>query len=278
MAPPPAPSDELEIRLLGTFEITRHGVPIDVLGDRLRTAMASLALAVGRVVAADALIDVVWSDRLPGNPRSGLQNLITRLRKVLGVDVIRSVGRGYLLEIAPEQVDVVRFQRHLDAAAGAESAGDTAAVRRHLRAAEQLWRGEPLTGVESEVLRLREVQSLTERYLTAVEQRIDIDLAGGRVGGLVSELVGLTTRHRLRESLWLRLIKVLHRQGRQSEALTAYHDLRTLLADELGVQPSPDLQEVYQAILTSDLPAPASAESGPAGEPAPAAARPDWAV
>lgn len=118
---------------------------------------------------------------------------------------------------------MTRFLRLLDAAAGAQSAGDGQAAGRLLRQAQQLWRGEPLTGVESEALRLREAQSLTERYLAAVEQRIDLDLADDRTRrGLVPELVALTQRHPLRESLWLRLVTVLHQQGRQSEALESF--------------------------------------------------------
>ncbi|MGH3735048.1 MAG: BTAD domain-containing putative transcriptional regulator [Micromonosporaceae bacterium] len=263
MASGPAPSDEIEIRLLGNFELARQGVPINVAGDRPRAVLTALALAAGEVVAADALADAVWWDGLPGDPRGGLQNLVTRLRRLLGADVIKTSARGYSLGVSAGQVDAVRFVRLVAAAGDARAAGDPETSRNLLAQALRLWRGEPLTGVTSEVLRDREAPTLTERYLSAVEQRVDLDLAAGHSNGLASELMALTARHPLRESLWARLLHVLHAQGRQSEALEAYHLVRSRLADELGVDPSAELQHTYQAILAADVashPATASAQ------------------
>jgi tetratricopeptide (TPR) repeat protein len=153
---------------------------------------------------------------------------------------------GYLLDVDPDQVDVLRFRRLAAEAAGLP---DPVKSRDMLGAALGLWRGEPLEGLHSETLH-RDVQAgLAEERLTAIQRRIDLDLAAGRHGELVAELRELTGRWPMRETLWAQLIAALSAAGRQADALDAYHEVRILLREQLGVDPSGDLQSLYHRIL-----------------------------
>ncbi|MGH3716189.1 MAG: BTAD domain-containing putative transcriptional regulator [Micromonosporaceae bacterium] len=243
--------DGVEIRLLGPFQLSKDGQPIKLPVGRLRSLLAALALSPGRPVRLERLVECLWgADGAPLTARQVLQNTVWRLRKVDAAPVVVD-GEAYLLDVPPEAVDVTRFNQALDRAAAADT---DAAERQALTEAVALWRGEPLSGVDSEVLQRDLVPTLTERYLTAVERRIDIDLAGSVPDGLVAELRALTGQHPLRESLWLQLMTVLGRSGRDAEALAAYEQLRVTLADQLGADPSAAVRELHQQLLTGEFP------------------------
>ena len=149
----------------------------------------------------DRLAAAVWGDELPNNPRRSLQTYVTRLRALLGGDLIGTRPGGYLLRAGPDAVDALRFGRLLDAA----TAGvDPDVQRSGLTAALRLWRGDPFEDLRSLWLQHTEAPRLIERYLAAVEQRVDLDLTSGPSGELVAELSALTARYPLRESLWAR--------------------------------------------------------------------------
>jgi DNA-binding SARP family transcriptional activator len=203
-------------------------------------------MSAGDVVSVDRLAAAVWADDLPGNVRRSIQTYMTRLRSALGGTVIGTRPAGYVLYAETAEVDALRFRRLLTAAS---LTSDPACERASLAGALELWRGRPFEGVPSERLEEAEAPRLTEQYLTALERRMDLDLAAGRHTELAAELEGATAQHPLRESLWVRLLVVLDRCGRQAEALARYGTIRARIADELGVDPSPELRRIYADLV-----------------------------
>lgn len=238
----------LEIGLLGPLSVTMDGTPVDLMPGRPRALLATLAISTGRSVSAERLGRALWGDDLPAHPRQAVQTYVTRLRRVVGARWIRTTPSGYLLDVRPDQVDVQRFLRLLDDAA---SAATPVARRAHYVQATCLWRGTPFEDVQSPWLEQFEAPSLWERYLSAVERRIDIDIADGRCADRVAELSDLTVRFPLRESLWLRYLTVLDRCGRRAEALNRYGWVRAHLADELGAEPGPELRQIHADLLAT---------------------------
>jgi DNA-binding SARP family transcriptional activator/tetratricopeptide (TPR) repeat protein len=252
----------LRVALLGPLEVSVGGRPVVVSAPRLRALLAALAVSAGRSVSVDRLAAAVWDADLPGYARGAVQTYVTRLRGLLGAGLVRTSPGGYTLCAEPDQVDVLRFLRLLDAATRAPEVPQERAL---LAEALALWRGVPFEDVQSAWLADTEARRLTERYLAATERRIDVDLADGRAGELVPELSDLTGRYPLRESLWVRLLVVLDRCGRQAEALERYEAVRVRLAEELGADPGPELQGVHADLLAGRPPQP----SGAAGSTAP---------
>jgi DNA-binding SARP family transcriptional activator len=237
----------LTIGVLGTLEVRRDGQRIELTAGRLRSLLTVLAMSAGRAVAVDDLIAGMWDEgELPNNARRVVQIYVTRLRAAVGAEYVGRAHGGYLLDIEPEDVDALRFLRLLDAA---WSEPDPAAQRAHLEQALALWRGTPFDDVPSPSLTMSESPRLVERYLAGLERRMDLDVAAGRHDDLVAELAALTARHPLRESLWVRRLKVLRRAGRPAEALSCYEEVRTHLVEELGVDPGSELRQLYADLL-----------------------------
>ena len=238
----------VNVRVLGPAEVLIDGDPVRLPG-RQRILLLVLAMSAGQAVPLDRLAEATWGADLPHNPRASVHTYLTRLRQVLGVDVIGTSPAGYLLRPDMVEVDSGRFVELLDRAA---AAADAAAERRWLDEALALWRGEPFGGVESAWLETTEAPRLVERYVTALERRVDLDLSAGRLDGLAAELVDLTSRYRLRESLVARLLLVLDRRGRRAEALERYEEFRVRIADELGADPSPELRAIHARLLSGE--------------------------
>jgi len=238
--------ENLSVGLLGPLEVRRDGFPVVVPGGRSRIVLAVLALSAGRPVSLDVLADRVWGEQLPRSAEASLHSHVMRLRRILGAELIRTVPAGYLLDVDPDQVDVLRFRRLAAEAAGLQ---DPVKSQDMLNAALALWRGEPLEGLRSETLHRDVSPVLAEERLTAIQRRINLDLAAGRHGDLVAELRELTSRWPMRETLWRQLIAALSTAGRNADALDAYHEVRGLLREQLGVDPSGDLQDLYHRIL-----------------------------
>jgi DNA-binding SARP family transcriptional activator/tetratricopeptide (TPR) repeat protein len=216
---------------------------------RQRALLATLALSAGRLVTIDALARGVWGEAPPAHIRGSLQTYVMRLRRLCGEDTVVTEPDGYRLVVDPSRVDALRFLRTLDQAAAASEPG---CRRELLTAALGAWGGTPLEGVGSPALTAEWGPLLTERYLFAVEQRIDLDAGIVPDARLIAELTDLVTQHPLRESLWERLVRVLARSGRRAEALARYAGLRALLADELGVEPGEDLRRLHAELLAAD--------------------------
>ncbi len=239
----------MEIRLLGPVEVIRDGEPVARLTGRPRTLLAVLALAAPEPVTMDAIGRRVWGADPPENLRPSVQSLVFRLRRLLGPEVdIECIGSSYALRIARGQVDASRFGQLIDAAGRSDDPGEQ---RERLTAALALWRGEPFDGVDSEWLDQLQAPRLTETYLSAVERRLDLDLAAGKHEQALPELRELAAAHPLRESLWLRLLTVLAKCGRPADALTQYEELRRRLADELGTDPDEQLRALHAQLLAA---------------------------
>ncbi|NUT97224.1 MAG: tetratricopeptide repeat protein [Saccharothrix sp.] len=205
--------------------------------------MATLLLRANEVVSADALVERLWPDG-PPNPRRARATLhmaVTRLRQALGeANVVRTVANGYLIAVADGALDLHRFRESVRRGEFAEALG--------------LWRGEPLADVRSDRLHVEDVAPLLDEHLAAVEGRVEADLAAGRFADVVPELRELTRRHPFREDLWGQLIRALHGADRQADALAAYHSVRALLAEQLGVDPGPKLTDSYERVLRGEVP------------------------
>jgi len=247
----------MEFRILGPLEVLDDsGVPVVWRSSRERAVLALLLLSPNRVVSSERLADELWGDRPPEGAAHALQVNISRLRKVLrdagAEDVLVTRSPGYLIEVAPDAVDAARFEALVARSREESARGDHADAGGTLREALGLWRGPALADVGDAPLARAEVARLEEARLTALEERLDADLACGRHGELVAELDALTRSHPLRERLWGQRMVALYRSGRQADALRAFQDLRTVLGDELGLDPSSTLQRLEGAILRQE--------------------------
>ena len=263
----------MEFRILGPLEATDRGRSIPLGGARQRALLALLLTRANELVSADRLIDELWGERPPRTAANALQFHVSQLRKALGsAGAIVTREPGYLIQVAPDELDLLRFERLV-----AEAQECSAAVAAPLlREALGLWRGPALADLASEPFAQAETVRLEELRLTALEQRLEADLALGRHAEVVGELEALVQAHPLRERLRGQLMLALYRSGRQVEALDVYQQTRRMLVDELGIEPSPPLQDLEKAILRQDRaldPATAGAERAavPPGGPTPRA-------
>lgn len=253
---------DLEIALLGPMRVELDGRALDIGSGRLRAVLAVLAMSARQPVSTERLADAVWGEQPPGNLRKSVQTNIVRLRRLVGSDRIRTAYAGYLLDVEPDRVDALRLCRLLATAA---RQGDPAAQRRLLTEAVSLWRGAPFEGVVSPWLAEVEAARMTELILGAHERLVDLDLGSGRHEAAVACLRELTGRFPFREALWSRLLLALRMSGRQAEALACYESVRVKIADELGVDPGPELRRQYAELLSGTAaPAAAPADPGPA--------------
>jgi DNA-binding SARP family transcriptional activator len=242
-------SSGLSVYLLGSLDVRIDGVSVPVPRGKSAVALAMLALSAGQPVTSTAIEDHLWRHRFPERIRGSLHSHVMRLRRVLGPGSIRTVASGYVLDIHPNQVDVLRFRRLVSEAA---QLADVDEARHRLDEALRLWRGEPLAGVMSEAFDHDQIPLLVEERLAALQRRIALDLGAGRHADVITELRELTGRHSLREPLWHQLITALAGCGRQAEAMEAYHQLRVRLRDDLGIDPSADLQALYRRLLAGE--------------------------
>ncbi|MFD8723533.1 BTAD domain-containing putative transcriptional regulator [Streptomyces sp. NPDC059629] len=244
---------------------------IDLGPPQQRAVLAVLLLAEGSQVLASRLVDAVWGPRAPASALGILRTYVHQLRKVLeptgetASSLIRSTGDGYQLHTSPEQLDLGAFRELLAQAEWARGAGDTKGAMGYLRDALGLWRGTALAGVRGEYARTQR-QRLDELRLSAEAARLTAELDLGTHAEAAAELTGLVTGHPLDERFRELLMLALYRSGRQAAALATYREAQTLLADELGVDPGPSLQAMYQRVLRADaglLAPPTPAEPAP---------------
>ncbi|MBT2224761.1 BTAD domain-containing putative transcriptional regulator [Nonomuraea sp. NEAU-A123] len=235
-------------------------------GPRLRALLALLLLDAGRIVTGERLIDGLYGEQ-PGAVNA-LQSQVSRLRRGLGSDApVEFHPAGYRLAVDPAEVDALVFERLAAEGRAAGSAEERAAV---LGRALGLWRGPALADVRDAPFAATQVTRLEELRLDVTEERIEAELALGRHRELVPELQGLVAAHPVRERLRGQLMRALYGSGRQSEALAAFEAARSTLAEELGVDPSPELAAVHLAVLRGELSvSPVPAEPPPASRGAP---------
>jgi WD40 repeat protein/DNA-binding SARP family transcriptional activator len=252
-----ATNEQIEFRVLGPLAVRIGGRAVAVGGPKQRALLALLLLSANRVVARQRLIGELFAEQSVNSADHALRNHVSRLRKVLGAasaDEPRLVARtpGYLLRVEPGELDLEHFERLVGAGREALAGGDPAGAAESFRVAESLWEGRPLADLELEPFARVEIDRLEELRLAAVEARVDAELALGHHSGLVSEVEALAREHPYRERFRAQLMLALYRSGRQAEGLEVYRRTRTLLNDELGLEPGVELQELERAILVQD--------------------------
>jgi DNA-binding SARP family transcriptional activator len=239
----------VEFRILGPLEVVEQGRPLALGGARQRALLALLLTRANEVVSTDRLIEELWGERAPKAAGNALQYHVSRLRKLLAPShAIVTSEPGYVIRLGPDELDLLRFEHLVEE--GQRSSPE--AAERVLREALALWRGPALADVAHESFAQPEILRLEELRLVALERRIDADLALARAAELVAELQALVREHPLRERPRSQLMLALYRSGRQAEALEVYRQTRRLLVEELGIEPSPALHELEQAILHQD--------------------------
>lgn len=244
-----------ELRILGPLELRGPTGNARLGGDKPRRLLGALALHAGEVVPVDRLIDLAWGDSPPRSARANLLTYLSSLRRALrpyaGLS-IEARPPGYRLLGDSESLDWMRFLELADAAREVYP-GDPGKAGLLLREALGLWRGPVLADVADGLTALQpRIAALAEARLSAQVLCLDADLLTGRHAEVLGELAELTRDHPLHEQLRGQHMLALYRCGRQAEALALFHQLREHLADELGVDPGPDLSRLYEAILRAD--------------------------
>jgi predicted ATPase/DNA-binding SARP family transcriptional activator len=247
--------------VLGAVAVwTSAGEAVPVPGLKVRAVLADLIVHDGRPVSTDRLVEDLWGTDVPANPAGALQVRVSQLRKALedaepgGRDLIVSRSPGYLLQVQPDAVDAWRFAA---LAARAERTADPRTRAGLLADALALWRGPALADFADDEFARPAIARLEEQRLAVLELHAEARLELGEHSLLAGELGDLVARHPLRERLRAVHMRALYRAGRQSEALDSFADLRTRLADELGLEPGPELVALQQSILEQDLESPA---------------------
>lgn len=237
----------MEFGVLGPIAAWSGGRPVSIGGPRQRCVLGALLVDLGREVTVDRLISYLWSDDPPRTARSVIQVQVSHLRRLLP-DRISTTAGGYVLDVDPDSVDLHRFRRIRDEAARAEPEGALPL----LEAALSCWRGVPFSGVGSQALEHTVVAPLREERWAAVIAWATCALELGRYDGVVSRLTPLAGEEPFRERLHHLLITALWRANEKARALSAYEDFRARLADELGVDPGPELVALHARILQED--------------------------
>ncbi|MEU4197593.1 BTAD domain-containing putative transcriptional regulator [Kribbella sp. NPDC026611] len=238
----------MEFRLLGPVEIWTDGKLVGLKRRQERLLLAVLLLAAGKPVPADRLMELLWPDALPANPRRALQVYMSRLRAVLDVE-LTSGQAGYAIQTPPGSTDVEQFTTLV---AQARMQDELERRSKLLTDALQLWRGPALADVTTEDVRRRLVGGLEEARWAAEELRLTTELALGHHQELLPALAELAAAQPARETFTSALMLALYRSGRQADALAAYTDLVRYLDEELGVEPGSELRELQVAILRQD--------------------------
>lgn len=264
----------LDIRLLGPLSVAVDGRDVAIGSPKQRAVLAMLALS--RRVTVDAFADELWRETPPASVAPTVQTLVSRLRKALdeaGADlVIRAEAGAYALEVDPGCLDVHRFHQQVADGRRALDGGQPDTAADHLRRAMAVWRGPALEDfADREFARLASSR-LDEARVAAGEDLAEAELAAGRPSAALDVLEPLIAAHPFRERLRAQQMTALYRLGRQAEALAAYQELRRVLAEELGLDPTPALQALERQILlqspTLDQRPPVP-PSEPAPEPVP---------
>jgi DNA-binding SARP family transcriptional activator len=257
---PPAPQSGLTFGVLGPLEVrTGHGL-IHVGGPQIRALLALLLIRPGQVMSLSTLVASLWSSDAPPSAERTARTYMSRLRLALAPlmgrtdsgPLIVTAPPGYLLRTDRLSVDASVFEELAVTGRQALTRGDPVTARSQLSNALRLWRGDAFAEFPDVPLLRAEASRLEELRLSAVENRLQSELRIGMGPDLVAELNGLVTTHPLRERLWVQYLTALYRSGRQAEALSAYQRARTLLADELGLEPSVELVDTHRRILAQD--------------------------
>ncbi len=244
----------MDFRILGPLEVSHDGRAIPVTGTRQRELLALLVLDAGRVVSSDRLMEELWGANQPAAGTTALRVRVSQLRKLLkpgGDDVLVTRPPGYALLVPRDGLDLWRFERALEEGERALRSDPQRALDALTQALAE-WRGAPLVDVAHAPFAQAATVRLEELRASALELRIEAELALGRHATLIGELYALTSEHPLRERLSAQLMTALYRDGRQADALAAYRAARKRLVEEIGIEPGPELKALEARILAQD--------------------------
>jgi DNA-binding SARP family transcriptional activator len=275
-------SIDISVRILGPIEIERGGRLIELSGRRERAVFALLLVHAGRIVPVDRMTEDLWEGNPPPTAVTSLRSHVSRVRKALATggvdDLLVTRDAGYALQVGSLRLDATEFEQHVAAGRTLLASGRPEEAASRLTGALELWRGTPFGEIGASAFARAEVTRLEEAFKAAREDRIDADLLAGRHRELTAELDALVVEEPLRERLWGQRMLALYRCGRQADALRAYSEVRTLLAEHLGILPSAALQQLEVSILCQDpvldqphrseVPAPTAAPDRPLIVPA----------
>ena len=256
----------LRVGVLGPVTAWRDEREIPAGQPRQLAVLGMLALRANHVVSRGELVDAVWGDEPPASAEGGIYTYVAGLRRVLEPDLPRrdpdhprraaaqvlvSAGGGYMLRLDPGSLDSDQFEQALGRARGLRASGDLSAAAQAVDEGLGLWRGQAFAGVPGPFAEA-ERQRLGELRTAAAEERADLLLARGRAAEAVAELTTLVAEHPLRERARGLLMIALYRCGRQADALQVFHDVRIRLAEDLGIDPSGELTQIHQQVLSMD--------------------------
>lgn len=247
----------LRFNILGSLEIRQHGVDCTPTAAKVRAVLALLLLRANQTVSQDAIFDWLWGDHPPRSAATTTQTYVYQLRALferVGVQgsseqLLITRPTGYLLSLDEDQLDATIFARFCEEGSALLDSGQPAEAARRLRCGLSLWRGPLLTDINVEDRMAADVAHLTELRMRALELRIEADAQLGRYRELITELRALVAANPFNEWFHAQLITALNRCGRRAEALHAYRNLRQVLFDELGLEPTPELQELQRRVL-----------------------------
>jgi DNA-binding SARP family transcriptional activator len=256
----------VDIDLLGPLAARQDGVSVTPTAAKPRKLLAMLAMNAGRTVPRRTLFEELWGDACPRYAHNSLQTYILQLRNLIKAAPDHRHGRdrcdakrivvtcqgGYLLDPMGGRIDVREFDRFAAAGHRAHALGDFEAASRRFTEAMAVWRGPAFVDVQVGDVLEAEAHRLQEAWLSVLDRRIDADLRLGQHHELLGELAGMVSKHRTHEGMHAHFMVALYRSGRRCEAIDVYRRLRTLLVDQLGMEPSIRLQRLQQAILQSD--------------------------
>lgn len=246
--------EAVDIAVLGPLRVTGGGGPVEIRGAKERVLLAVLVAHAPRAVPVGSLVEALWPDEPPRTAAKSLQTYVLRLRNAIEPDrsgsptLLVTEGAGYRLALTPDHTDAGRFERLVAAAAQAPPAERAPMLREAL----DLWRGRAYADLDSAPALAAEATRLEQLRLGALEERFAAELELGRHRAVVPELERLVAAHPLRERAWGLLVTGLYRDGRQADALGAYERARRVLADELGIDPGPELRSLHARVLAQD--------------------------
>jgi YVTN family beta-propeller protein len=247
---------DLEFRILGPLEVVRGRQALALGSPKQRALLGLLLVHANEPIGRQRLIEELWGDAAPKTVNAVLNTYLSRLRRLLAYgtaeQVLATDTAGYVLRVPPDAIDVRRFEALLERGRQELAGREAEQASATLREALALWRGRPLADLAFEPFAQSEIARLDELRLTALEARIEADLALGRHDSIVAELENLVAEQPYREGLRAQLMIALYRSGRQAEALETYRQARRTFSEELGIEPGPRLRELEGAILRHD--------------------------
>jgi branched-chain amino acid transport system substrate-binding protein len=242
----------VRFKILGLLEVSDESQMLSLPRGKERALLAVLLIHVNEPVSTDRLIDELWGERPPEHAAKTVQVYVSRLRKTLGAERVTTTPAGYVIQASENEVDSREFERLAREGHEAFEADDAKRAERLLAEADALWRGPALADFRFEPFAQGEIRRLEELRAGARADLIDVRLARGEADAVIAELEQLVAEQPLWERPRRQLMLALYRSGRQAEALELYRKTRALFADELGIDPSPELQELERAILNQD--------------------------